>query len=292
MTGQATWAAESSTGPRTPRGRCHCPEGPSRLGQPLNGGRAAAGRWPRGPWTAWRMGQGSGQHSPGSTGPVKEGGAAETPQATSPPWGSALDLACESTASAGQHPPLRLGLTRNSGRRRGKATVRSLKHSRCTEPGLWDQGLGSVESRAQTEPEGPCAGGQVRVARQPGKWGLRGGAPRWRDTGQAVCICLTEHSALCLSHPRGEGTAMAKPLPVQAWAQAGCLQAHTCPAGHVTPSHSRCTNQAAGERRQASHSACSNKTRALGSPPCIKQSHVRLKQPQSWLLHSLDPQGN
>lgn len=39
----------------------------------------------------------------------------------------------------------------------------------------------------------------MRVARQPGKWGLRGGAPRWRDTGQAVCICLTEHSALCLS---------------------------------------------------------------------------------------------
>ena len=51
----------------------------------------------------------------------------ETPQATSPPpWGSALDSACESTDSAGRHPPLRLGLTRNSGGRREKSQHKTL----------------------------------------------------------------------------------------------------------------------------------------------------------------------
>lgn len=39
------------------------------------------------------------------------------------------------------------------------------------------------------------------MARQPGRWGLRGGAPPpgWRDIGQTVCVCLPQGTELCVS---------------------------------------------------------------------------------------------
>ena len=61
------------------------------------------------------------------------------------------------------------------------------------------------------------------------------------------------------------------PFPCKRGPKLGRRRGRTCPAGHVTPSHSRCTNQATGERRPASHRACSNKTRALGRPPSTEQ---------------------
>ena len=64
---------------------------------------------------------GGGQRGPVSTGPVKEGRAGETPRTTSPPWGSALDLAWEGTDSEGRHPPLQWGRPPNSGGRRAKS---------------------------------------------------------------------------------------------------------------------------------------------------------------------------
>lgn len=65
--------------------------------------------------------RGGGQRGPVSTGPVKEGRAGETPRTTSPPWGSALDLAWEGTDSENRHPPLLRGRTPNSGGRRAKS---------------------------------------------------------------------------------------------------------------------------------------------------------------------------
>lgn len=47
------------------------------------------------------------------------------------------------------------------------------------------------------------------------------------------------------STPNRQGEPMTdKAPPLQAWALLGCLQACTCPAGHVASSHNRCTNQA------------------------------------------------
>lgn len=85
----------------------------------------------------WGGARGGGQRGPVSTGPVKEGRAGETPRASFPPWGSALDLAWEGTDSTGRHPPLLRGRTQNSGRRRAKPQhdrhcleLWSLKHQR------------------------------------------------------------------------------------------------------------------------------------------------------------------
>lgn len=78
------------------------------------------------------------------------------------------------------------------------------------------------------------------MARQPGGWGLRGGAPPpgWRDIGQTVCVCLPQGTELCvcLSFKRRGGAAMAESLPLQAWAQAGPpARAHlSCRTRHPT----------------------------------------------------------
>ena len=90
-------------------------------------------------------------------------------------------------------------------------------------------GVRALGARTETRDRGQgrlghtqCAGAQGRVARQPGGWGLRGGAPLpgWRDAGTQPAS-VSQRTALSVSHPRVGGAAVAESLPLQAWAQAG-----------------------------------------------------------------------
>lgn len=111
------------------------------------------------------------------------------------------------------------------------------------------------------------AGSQVGGGFEAGHRYLGGGT-----RADSLRLSPTGHSALCLSLIQGSGALRwPSPFPCKRGPRLGRRRGRTCPAGHVTPSHSRCTNQAARERRPASHSACSNKTRALGRPLRRKQ---------------------